>query len=92
MTDDSWKLETLPDGSPSVIPSGETTPAPPASRAPKRKRCRRAEHDWHLVRNGLRQECKTCKDSFPCRGECDHLDCRDARAEAPTNPKWTENY
>jgi hypothetical protein len=58
----------------------------------RRKQCPKRLHDWRMVRGGLREECKNCGTSFPCTTECEHLDCRDARVEAPTNPQWNEAY
>lgn len=54
--------------------------------------CGRNQHQWHLVRNGKRQECSKCGDCFPCRHICKHLDCADARKEMLTNERWFDLY
>ena len=36
---------------------------------------------WSAMSRGSRREqCSGCKDVFPCRSGCDHLDCRDEKS------------
>ena len=36
---------------------------------------------WETMRRGSkREQCVSCKDVFPCRSKCDHLDCQDEKA------------
>lgn len=36
---------------------------------------------WTPLRRGSkREQCVGCKDVFPCRSKCDHLDCADEKA------------
>jgi hypothetical protein len=40
-------------------------------------RCSHREHDWKPVkrRGPCREKCTKCGDVFPCRHDCEHLDC-----------------
>lgn len=31
------------------------------------------------VRGSFRQQCKNCKDPYPCKSHCTHYDCQDIR-------------
>lgn len=42
---------------------------------PRTPRCSKSEHDWKPVRGGASERCTKCRDVFPCRFDCDHLDC-----------------
>jgi hypothetical protein len=39
----------------------------------KKKRCKKGEHQ--PMRGGKRERCTKCGDVFPCRNECEHIDC-----------------
>jgi len=40
-------------------------------------RCLKNQHDWKPTkrRGPCREKCTKCGDVFPCRHECEHLDC-----------------
>jgi len=40
-------------------------------------RCKHREHDWKPTkrRGPCREKCTKCNDVFPCRHDCEHLDC-----------------
>jgi len=39
-------------------------------------RCTKNAHDWKpMKRGGAHEQCTKCQDVFPCRHECEHLDC-----------------
>lgn len=40
-------------------------------------RCSKSAHDWKPTkrRGPCREKCTKCGDVFPCRHECEHLDC-----------------
>jgi len=40
----------------------------------------RCQHNWQPARGGL-EKCALCRDTFPCRDQCTHLDCIFRRAE-----------
>ena len=42
---------------------------------PRLKKCLPSKHLWRPLKGGKYEECTVCKDIFPCRGVCDHLDC-----------------
>lgn len=48
---------------------------------PDRMTCRRCEDvtRWLPVRGGRRLACEGCRDVFPCKHGCSHLDCAAAR-------------
>jgi len=41
----------------------------------KRKSCKVRDHHDRRLRRGQHYECSVCRDVFPCRGSCAHLDC-----------------
>jgi hypothetical protein len=45
------------------------------------KKCRRGQHRDRVVRGGRRLRCTECGDEFPCRHNCDHVDCAEARTD-----------
>ena len=36
-------------------------------------------HEWRTMRGGKREQCTRCRTFFPCKGNCQHGDCADAR-------------
>lgn len=43
---------------------------------PRLQRCAKRAHDWKpMKRGGAHEQCTKCHDVFPCRSECEHLDC-----------------
>lgn len=44
------------------------------------KKCRK-ETLWELLRGGKRARCTGCGDVYPCRGACEHLDCKSEAIE-----------
>lgn len=58
---------------------------------PRAKQCRLRDHEWELLRGGRHEQCKKCKTLFPCKHDCEHLDCIAARAEMADGspmPAW----
>jgi hypothetical protein len=41
----------------------------------KKLRCKNTEHDDQVLRGRRRRRCRRCGDVFPCRNECEHVDC-----------------
>jgi hypothetical protein len=48
---------------------------------PRNPKCKLGQHTDVLLRGGKSVRCTTCGDTWPCRHECDHFDCRCARGE-----------
>lgn len=43
---------------------------------PRKPRCSIREHNWKpMKRGGAHEQCTKCGDVFPCRHDCEHLDC-----------------
>lgn len=43
---------------------------------PRLNRCANGAHDWKpMKRGGAHEQCTKCRDVFPCRNDCTHLDC-----------------
>ena len=38
-------------------------------------RCNIRKHHDQPLRGGARYQCEACQDVFPCRHDCEHLDC-----------------
>ncbi len=41
----------------------------------KRARCKPNDHTDRRMRGGRRVRCTTCGDAFPCRHDCERVDC-----------------
>lgn len=42
--------------------------------------CQLRDHVWRDVKGGRYQRCETCKTFFPCKHDCQHLDCKLVRS------------
>jgi len=52
----------------------------------KRHRCK-GGHDWRERRRSPGTfACQGCGTLFPCRGVCEHIDCRDAKGDRRSPP------
>ena len=49
-------------------------------RAMRKKTKASCHHHWQETK-GRHDRCSLCKEWFPCRKECGHLDCNEARIE-----------
>jgi len=57
----------------------------------RKPKCKHREHNWQPMKRGARREqCTKCNDVFPCRHNCEHLDCC-AATERPM-PEWCHDH
>lgn len=55
---------------------------------PRLRPCANSKHVYKATKDIRYEKCEVCKDVFPCKGKCEHLDCCYVRGDEPP-PYWT---